>query len=29
LLEIDSELGEGSVFTVHLPVVESSEAARV
>jgi two-component system phosphate regulon sensor histidine kinase PhoR len=29
LLEIDSELGEGSVFTVHLPVVESSEAVRV
>ena len=29
LLEVASELGEGSVFTVHLPVVESSEAPRV
>jgi two-component system phosphate regulon sensor histidine kinase PhoR len=26
LLEVDSTLGEGSVFTVHLPVVELSEA---
>src|SRR5258708_18710517 len=29
LLEVDSTLGEGSVFTVHLPVVELSETARV
>jgi len=29
LLEIESELGEGSVFTVHLPVAETSEAPRV
>jgi len=28
LLEVDSTLGEGSVFTVHLPVVELSEAPR-
>ena len=29
LLEVESELGEGSVFTVHLPVAESAEPARV
>ena len=29
LLEIESELGEGSVFTVHLPVAEPAEATRV
>ena len=29
LLEVDSTLGEGSVFTVHLPVVELSEVPRV
>ena len=28
LLEVDSTLGDGSVFTVHLPVVELSEASR-
>jgi two-component system, OmpR family, phosphate regulon sensor histidine kinase PhoR len=28
-LEIESELGEGSVFTVHLPVVEPPEVPRV
>ena len=28
LLEVDSTLGEGSVFTVHLPVVDLSEASR-
>ncbi len=29
LLEIESELGEGSVFTVHLPVAEAAEPPRV
>jgi two-component system phosphate regulon sensor histidine kinase PhoR len=29
LLEIESELGEGSRFTVHLPIVETSEPPRV
>ena len=29
LLEVESELGEGSVFTVHLSVAESAEPARV
>jgi two-component system, OmpR family, phosphate regulon sensor histidine kinase PhoR len=28
LLEIESELGQGSVFTVHLPIVESAEPRR-
>ena len=28
LLEIESELGEGSMFAVHLPVVEPSDAPR-
>jgi two-component system phosphate regulon sensor histidine kinase PhoR len=28
LLEIESELGEGSVFTVHLPVAEPAEVSR-
>jgi two-component system phosphate regulon sensor histidine kinase PhoR len=29
LLEIESELGEGSVFTIHLPVADPVEAARL
>ncbi len=29
LLEIESELGEGSVFAVHLPVAEPAETVRV
>jgi len=29
LLEIESELGQGSVFTVHLPIVESAEPRRL
>jgi two-component system phosphate regulon sensor histidine kinase PhoR len=29
LLEIESQLGEGSVFTVHLPVVESADTRRL
>ncbi|HLJ21315.1 MAG TPA: ATP-binding protein, partial [Stellaceae bacterium] len=29
LLEVESELGEGSVFTVHLPVAEPGETPRV
>jgi two-component system phosphate regulon sensor histidine kinase PhoR len=29
LLEIESELGEGSVFAVHLPVAEASEMPRL
>ena len=29
LLEIESELGQGSVFTVHLPIVETAEPRRL
>jgi two-component system, OmpR family, phosphate regulon sensor histidine kinase PhoR len=29
LLEIESELGQGSVFTVHLPIVEPAEPRRL
>jgi two-component system phosphate regulon sensor histidine kinase PhoR len=29
LLEIESELGQGSVFTVHLPIAESAEPRRL
>jgi len=29
LLEIESELGQGSVFTVHLPIVETAEPQRL
>ena len=29
LLEIESELGEGSVFTIHLPVADPAEASRL